>query len=79
MADDGNTNFFNKYVNVLKSKYDQQTGDLINLEAQIMIMKENINLLVEENKTLSDKLQKLELKEKTAKAATTKKTAETES
>jgi hypothetical protein len=68
MADDGNNAFVNKYIQVLKNKYDQQSSDLINLEAQIIMLKESIDVLSQENEYLKNLIEE----QKSVKTSTTK-------
>jgi len=62
MSDDVNKNFVNKYIQVLKNKYDQQTNDLISVEAQLIMLKENVEILSKENETLKEEIEKLKKK-----------------
>jgi len=68
MADDGNNAFVNKYIQVLKNKYDQQSSDLINLEAQIIMLRESIDVLSQENEHLKNLIEE----QKSVKTSTTK-------
>lgn len=68
MADDGNNAFVNKYIQVLKNKYDQQSSDLINLEAQIIMLRESIDALSQENEYLKNLIEE----QKSVKTSTTK-------
>lgn len=59
MSEDVNTKFINKYVQVLKSKYDSVTSDLINMEVQLHLIRESyaeqeaiVQRLTEENEKL---------------------------
>lgn len=59
MSEDVNTKFINKYVQVLKSKYDAMTSDLINMEVQLHLIRESyaeqesiVQKLTEENEKL---------------------------
>ena len=68
MSDDANKNFVNKYIQVLKNKYDQQTSDLISIEAQMIILRENVEILSQENEALKAEVEKLKSKPTSSKS-----------
>lgn len=59
MADDANVEFYNKYMQVMKSKLDKFLTDSLSLEAQLIIAKEQVLVLREENEKLEKKIKSL--------------------
>ena len=67
---DMNMEFYNKYVQVLKGRYDSLQGDLINMEAQLILVKEALAEKTTEAEVMAAEIQKLN-KSKSKKATGT--------
>jgi len=56
---DMNMEFYNKYVQVLKGRYDSLQGDLINMEAQLILVKEALAEKTQEAENMAAEIEKL--------------------
>lgn len=56
---DMNMEFYNKYVQVLKGRYDSLQGDLINMEAQLILVKEALAEKTQEAEDMAAEIEKL--------------------
>ena len=54
-----NMEFYNKYVQVLKGRYDSLQGDLINMEAQLILVKEALAEKTQEAENMAAEIEKL--------------------
>lgn len=69
-----NTAFYNKYVQVLKARFDNLNNDVIHLETQLILAKEELDKKIEQVNVLQSEIEKL--KKKTTRTKTTESTEE---
>ena len=62
MTDNASVDFYNKYLKVVKTKLDTFLTDNLSLETQLIIAKEQVLLLKEENEKLEKQVKTLEKK-----------------
>ena len=60
MSEDLNAQFVNKYIQILKTKFDGLQNELLNAEVQNSFFRETLTEKDVEIKTLSEKLEQLE-------------------
>jgi len=75
MSEDLNAQFVNKYIQILKAKFDGLQNELLNAEVQNSFFRETLTEKDVEIKTLSEKLEQLEslISEKTERVSKSRK------
>jgi len=75
MSEDLNAQFVNKYIQILKTKFDGLQNELLNAEVQNSFFRETLIEKDVEIKTLSEKLEQLEslISEKTERVSKSRK------
>jgi len=54
-----NVEFFNKYVSVLKNKYNNMMNDMLQLETHNLLLNEALEARAQENATLKEEIDRL--------------------
>jgi len=54
-----NVEFFNKYVSVLKNKYNNMMSDMLQLETHNLLLNEALEARAQENATLKEEIDRL--------------------
>jgi len=57
-----NTAFYNKYVQVLKTRFDNLNNENIQLETQLLLVKEELDSKIEQVNVLESEIEKLKKK-----------------
>ena len=70
------TNFYNKYVQVLKTRFDNAMNDVIHLETQLILAKEELENQKAHIESLESKLEKETAKNETKSTRRTTKDTE---
>ena len=78
MSDDQNAKFVNKYIQVLKGKYDNLNNDMLNMEVQVSFLREAIEEKDKQIVQLVEEFEKLKKQKKPSSRSTkTESTEET--
>lgn len=70
MSDDPNTRYVNKYIQVLKGKYDNLNNDMLNMEVQVSFLREAIEEKDKEILQLNEEIEKLKKQKKPSSRST---------
>lgn len=70
MSDDPNTRYVNKYIQVLKGKYDNLNNDMLNMEVQVSFLREAVEEKDQQILQLNEEIEKLKKQKKPASRST---------